>query len=192
MTRLLVRAAFVILGFALAGSPGARADEIRIERAALEPVEEGYAIEADFEFEIKPRLEEALHNGLSLYFLVECEVSRGRWYWFDERVVNRGLRVRLWFHALTRQYRLSTGALSQSFATLGEAQRAISRLRNWQVADRGDLKPDTEYDVYLRMRLDTTQLPKPFQLSVFGDRDWILASGWRRWRYTPPPAERAK
>ena len=181
------------LACALVAAPLARADEIRIDAAAIELGEDGYVINADFDLELKPRHEEALHNGLSLYFLVECELSRPRWYWFDERVVSRTLRLRLSFHALTRQYRLSTGALSQSFATLAEALRAITRLRNWQIAERNDLRVETEYDAYLRMRLDTSQLPKPFQVSVIGDRDWTLDSGWRRWKYTPPPpAERAR
>lgn len=192
MIAILVRLAAVLV-VALVATTSARADDIRIEAAAIDLVEEGYVLNADFEFEIKPRLEEALHNGLSLYFLIECEVSRPRWYWFDERVVNRTLRLRLSFHALTRQYRISSGALSQSFPTLAEAQRSLARLRSWQLAERGELRAETEYDVYLRMRLDTTQLPKPFQLSVFGDRDWILASPWRRWKVVPGPMmERAR
>jgi hypothetical protein len=31
------------------------------------------------------------------------------------------------------------------------------------------------------MRLDVTQLPKPFQLNALTSRDWNLASEWRRW-----------
>jgi hypothetical protein len=31
------------------------------------------------------------------------------------------------------------------------------------------------------MRLDTTQLPKPFQVSALANREWTLASQWKRW-----------
>jgi hypothetical protein len=31
------------------------------------------------------------------------------------------------------------------------------------------------------MRLDTAQLPKPFQVSALANREWNLASGWKRW-----------
>jgi hypothetical protein len=31
------------------------------------------------------------------------------------------------------------------------------------------------------MRLDTAQLPKPFQVSALANREWTLASPWRRW-----------
>ena len=172
----------------LATAGAVRADEIRVERAAIELVDDAYVLSADFEFELRPRLEEALHNGLSLYFVIECDITRPRWYWFDARIAGRTLRLRLWFHALTRQYRLSSGALSQSFATLADAQRALARLRSWRVADRADLSADNEYDLALRMRLDTSQLPKPFQVSVIGDRDWTLTSNRVRWRYVPTNA----
>jgi hypothetical protein len=29
------------------------------------------------------------------------------------------------------------------------------------------------------MRLDTSQLPKPFQINALTNRDWTLASDWR-------------
>ena len=174
------------------GASSARADDIVIESATVEVVDEGFVVNADFEFEINPSLEAALASGLALHFLVECEMSRGRWYWLDERVVNKTQRWRLSYNALTRQYRLSTGALSQSYATLAEATRALSRVRSWTIAERGQLRSDATYDAYLRMRLDVSQLPKPFQVSVFGNRDWNLTSNWRHWRYTPPPsADRA-
>jgi hypothetical protein len=41
------------------------------------------------------------------------------------------------------------------------------------------------YQAGIRMRLDTTQLPKPFQLNAIASRDWTLASDWHRWMITP-------
>jgi hypothetical protein len=29
-------------------------------------------------------------------------------------------------------------------------------------------------------------MPKPFQVSAITNRDWVLASDWQRWRFTPP------
>ena len=39
----------------------------------------------------------------------------------------------------------------------------------------------TDYQAALRMRLDVTQLPKPFQVNALTSREWNLASDWRRW-----------
>jgi hypothetical protein len=183
------RGRLVALLLALAGLLGAmpsRADEIFVARAALEAAEEGYFLAADFELELSSRLEDALSKGVPLFFLVEFEATRPRWYWFDERTATASQTWRLSFHALTRTYRLSSGALTQSFPTLQEAMRALSRVRSWLVADRAQLKPDTRYMAAVRMRLDTTQLPKPFQVSALANRDWTLASNWYRWEITTP------
>ncbi len=33
------------------------------------------------------------------------------------------------------------------------------------------------------MRLDTTQLPKPFQINAIANRDWTLESDWKRFAF---------
>ena len=164
-----------------------RADDIEVANARLTATDEGYALDADFEFNLNPRLEDALAKGVPLFFVIEFEAERPRWYWWNERVVQRTLHVRLSYNALTRQYRVSSGgALAQNFATLAEAQRAVARVRDWLVLERGQTRPDETYLIALRMRLDLTQMPKPFQVSALTNRDWTLASDWKRWRFTPP------
>jgi hypothetical protein len=37
----------------------------------------------------------------------------------------------------------------------------------------------------VRLRLDTSQLPKPFHLTALGSREWNIASEWHRWTVTP-------
>lgn len=175
----------------------AAAAEIDISEPRLTAVEEGYAVSADFAFEFNQRLEEAVTKGVILYFVVDFELTRPRWYWFDEKVVSRSQTYRLSYHALTRQYRLSTGALHQSFESLPEALRMLSRLRNWLVVDKtttekGDKPPPKVGEAYqagLRLRLDINQLPKPFQIAALGNRDWTLASDWKTWQLTLPAAE---
>jgi hypothetical protein len=165
------------------------AAEIEVNKPQLVAGDDGYVLSADFRFELTPRLEEAVTKGLVLYFVADFELSRNRWYWLDERMASRSLTYRLSYHALTRQYRLSTGGLHQSFETLGEALRVLSRLRNWTVIDAGDksVKPGETYQAALRMRLDLTQLPRPFQISALGNKDWNLDSDWKHWQALLPP-----
>lgn len=187
----LWRALFLAGGLLLALMAGAA--EIEVSNPELSAVDEGYTLSADFNFELNQRLEEAVAKGVVLYFVVDFELTRPRWYWFDEKVVSRSQSFRLSYHALTRQYRLSTGALHQSFPTLGEALRVLSRLRNWLVvdkpsdkSDKPQPKPGEAYQAALRLRLDITQLPKPFQISALGNKDWNLASDWKTWQLTLP------
>ena len=166
----------------------ARAEEIEIRNVQLLPVEEGFALNADFAFDFAPRLGEMVANGVPLYFLVEFELTRPRWWWFDEKAAAKRIQLRLSYHALSRHYRLSTGLLQQQFATLDEALHVLRRLRSWLVIDRPAVLADANYDAALRMRLDTTLLPKPFQLSAITSRELTLDSGWRRFVFRPAPA----
>lgn len=166
------------------------AAEIEIANPQITASEDGFVVSADFAFELNERLEEAVSRGVVLYFVTEFEMTRPRWYWLDEKVVSRSQTQRLSYHALTRQYRLSRGGLHQSFDTLSEALRVLSRLRNWLVIDgRGEKAGVQAGDTYmaaLRMRLDINQLPRPFQISALGNRDWSLASDWKVWQATLP------
>jgi hypothetical protein len=164
----------------------ARANDIQIDNAILEVTDEGPAISADFRFDLSTRLEDAIRSGVPLYFVLECEITRSRWYWLDERVATKTTQYRLSYSALTQQYRLSSGALHQNFGTLTEALRVLTSLRGWIIVERSQLRPDNAYDAWLRMRLDATQLPKAFQVAALTNREFSLVSPWRRWRFTIP------
>ncbi len=187
--RLLVT---LLLALVLGWSAPTRASNIDISQVSLEGNDDGYVLDADFEIELNPRLEDAINKGVALYFQVEFELTRKRWYWFDDRI-SRQLMLRLSYHALTRQYRISSGALYQSFSTLTDALRVLSRVRSWQVLERAEVSAGTDYEAGLRMRLDVTQLPKPFQVNALTSREWNLASEWRRWpfRVKAPVTEKA-
>lgn len=162
--------------------------EIEVSNAQLIAVDDGVAVSADFRFELNPRLEEAVTRGVVLYFVLEFEINRPRWYWLDDKLVSRSQVFSLAYHALTRQYRLSTGGLHQSFPTLSGALAVLSRLRNWVILDRGDktLRPGEAVPAALRLRLDLNQLPRPFQITALGNKDWTLASDWKTWNATVP------
>lgn len=143
--------------------------------------EVGATLYAQFSFELPPALEEAVQRGIALYFVVEFELFRNRWYWFDKKLVDETLHYRLSFSPLTRQYRLSRGTLAQPFDTLGDALTALRRVSGWRVINPGVLSTEDDpqdFRARVRMRLDTSQLPKPFQVTALAQSDWHLASDW--------------
>ena len=175
----------LLLVLALIAVPaGAIADVIDARNVKIAQDEDGLKVNADFGFDLSPRLDEALHHGVPLYFVVEFELVRPRWYWFDEKAASEKLVLRLLYHTLSRQYRVSRGALYQNFPSLGEALRTMGTVRDWTVVERDRLKPEEGYIASLRMRLDTTQLPKPFQVTALTNREWTLASDWVRVVFT--------
>ena len=162
----------------------ASAEVVEARNVSVSQVEDALVVNADFTFELSPRLEEALHHGVPLYFTVDFELVRPRWYWFDEKAASDKIHLRLVYHSLSRQYRLSRGPLYRNFATLREAVRTLGTVRDWSPLERERLKADENYVALVRFRLDTSQLPKPFQVTALTNREWNLASDWTRVAFT--------
>jgi hypothetical protein len=146
--------------------------------AELEPNEENYVVNANVQVQLNPTVQEVLNNGIPLYFVIDFELIRPRWYWLDKRMLQRRKEFRLSYNALTQQYRVIAASLSQDFPSLDQALLAMTHLRNWPVADRGALEKSVTYQAGLRLRLDLSQLPKPFQVSARASSEWDLSSEW--------------
>lgn len=179
----LTRTLLAVLCFAVVA---AQAEEVRVRAAALRLAEEGLLLQADFGFKFPPQLAEAVSSGVPLYFLVEFEMTRPRWYWVDERAAAKRLQLRLSYHALSRQYVVSNGPLEQQFATLDEALGVLRHIRNWVVGERIALVSDAQYEAAVRLRLDVSLLPKPIQVSALTSNEWHFESAWKRFAYRSP------
>lgn len=148
-------ALILALAFGLQPAPARAADGIDIVQAHLENAEEGVRLSATYSFELNHGLEDVVSRGIPLYFTTEVEITRPRWYWFDERTINASQTIRISYNVLTRQYHAAIfGGLQQSFPTLDDALSMVRRPNRWVVAERGALKPGAVYNVGLRMRLD--------------------------------------
>jgi hypothetical protein len=182
--RLDLLGVWLALWLALSPAFGAPAQGIDVKRPTVTLAEDHLVLTAQFDIALTPTLEEVLNKGVALYFLLEFELIKPRWYWFNDRVLYLQQEYRLSYNALTRQYRLGVGNLHQNFATLSEALEVMSRVRRRFEIEPGTLRRDT-YIAGLRFRLDTSQLPKPFQLNAIVAREWNVGSDWYRWTVTP-------
>jgi hypothetical protein len=181
--RAAVCALAALLLCSAAGS--AHADVVPVKSAELRLSEGDLVLSADFDVSLTPALEEALEKGISLYFTIEFELSRTRWYWTDEKIGEWSITYRVSYNALTRQYRIASGPLGQQFESLDEVQRFISRVASRPVARAETLQRGAKYEAGVRFKLDVNQLPKPFQVNALASRDWQLASDWYRWTFVP-------
>lgn len=178
----------MLLAAVLLSSFTASAEDIQIKFVELDAIDEGYQFSADFEIVLNPILEKALKKGIVLYFVTDFKLLSPRWYWLDKIVARNKQRDALSYYALTRQYRLSSSALlqKQSFSTLKEALRILSRVRNRPIIALSELKKETEYIAKLHMRLDLSRLPKPFQVEALGSKEWNISSDRMQWKITLP------
>jgi hypothetical protein len=158
------------------------------ELASLRVQREDGEMRLDFATRLTlPRpVEDALRRGVPLYFVAEAALYRPRWYWRDERVARVRRTWRLAYQPLTSAWRVSLGALSQTFATLSEALVAISAAGGWRLADLSSLDQTADHYLQFRYALDTSRLPSPLQISLGGQADWVVQVE----RDFPVPAER--
>ncbi|HEY1611547.1 MAG TPA: DUF4390 domain-containing protein [Paraburkholderia sp.] len=180
----LIWIAFV-MGFGFLGEAApARADTIAVQRASLQADQTGWSLDARFDFDLNSSLEDAVNKGIPLYFTTDFELTRPRWYWFDAQPVSVSQSIRLSFQPLTREYRVSSGGLQLGFSSLDEALAVIKHVTSWHVIDRGQVDPGETYTASVRMQLDVALMPKPFQIDAVNNRDWNLASDWKRFNFT--------
>ena len=179
--RSLILAFFLLLSWPVQTS---WAGSIEASSARLAASDEGYVLTADFSIDLGSALEEILLRGVPLYFQLEVEITRNRWFWLGEHIAGRVYNYRLAYTPLSRQYRLSSGGgLYQDFPRLNDALRVLGRTVALPVAERGALKVGEPYQVALRLSLDRQQLPKPLQLDAIASRDWTMETKVLRWQY---------
>ena len=154
----------------------ARASELSVKNASLTPSLQGYQVNADFDIKLNSTLEEALERGVVLFFVVESRLWRPRWWWFNEPIASVQETRKLSYNSLTRQYRLSAGNLYQNFNALDDAETALAQLRNQTLVESNALNKENRYRASVRLWLDITQLPKPFQVKAVTAMDWKLDS----------------
>lgn len=142
-----------------------------------------YTINALFSIDLNPKLKDALQQGIPLQFVAEFDITGPRWYSWYHAVASGFLshneqRMRLSYHAISRQYRVTRGSLYHAFSKLEEALGDISRVKAWRVLEVDQFNTEAELEGRIRLSLDTAELPKPFQINLIGDQDWNLVSDW--------------
>ena len=172
-TALATAAAAVLAGSIppLAAAP----EHMQLTALDLTRDEDGVYLTYAVDFDLPRAVEDALNRSVPLYFVAEAQVFRDRWYWRDRRVAEA---VRVWrivYQPLTASYRVTFGALSQTYASRTEALSSITRASRWKIAEPGQIEEGSHHYLEFRYRLDTNLLPRPMQIGIAGQPDWQLS-----------------
>lgn len=170
----------LLLGFLAPLAQATTVSEMKLERG-----DGALYLSAAVNFELSAVVEDALLKGIPMFFVVEADVYRDRWYWYDKRVASATRTMRLAYQPLTRRWRLNimsgsievTGlraSLGQNYDNMAEAIQSIQRISHWRIADSTEIDADTRHNVEFSFRLDLSQLPRPFQIGVSGQKDWTI------------------
>jgi Domain of unknown function (DUF4390) len=159
---------------------------VRLIRSAAseDPAKQGWDLQAEFNVTLPSRLAE-LARATPIYFVMDWRMTRPRWYWRDARLAQGQLFWRLSHNPITQQWRMSPASATLnndarfaiSYATLDEALAPLRRIRRDNLIQSDALDAGERYELQARLRLDTTQLPKPFQINAITNQDWAIDSG---------------
>ncbi len=184
MIRRFLLVFWLCLLTALVPAQAQAAEGIELVDASLEATDDGFRLASSFSVELTRSVEDALSRGVPLYFTLQVEISRARWYWFDEVAAKATRRIRLSYNVLTQQYRASIdGSLHRNFNRLDDMLALLRRPGRWLVAEPGSLARGANYTVALQLALDVSELPKPIQVSAMGSDEWRMSSGWHKFTY---------
>ena len=166
---------------------GTAASATELTQLKVNRAEDGIYLSAVVQFDLPPVVEDALSKGIPMFFVVEADIYRDRWYWTNRRVASATRTIRLAFQPLTRRWRVNIvsglinssaglrATFNQNYDTLGEALSAVQRLARWRIADNAEIDADASHKLEFSFRLDLSQLPRPFQIGVAGQRDWNIS-----------------
>ena len=178
--------AFLTCIFLLFFSQTARAAELT--QFSVERAEDGIYLSAVVRFELPAVVEDALLKGIPMFFVAEADIYMNRWYWVDKRVAGATRTIRLAYQPLTRRWRVNIvsglinnsgglrATLNQNYDTLPEALSAVQRLSRWRIADNSEVEADVAHKLEFSFNLDLSQLPRPFQIGVAGQKDWTISA----------------
>jgi len=165
----------------------ANAATVQLTQLKTERTDDAVYLNAAVAFELPHVVEDALLKGIALFFVIEVDIYRNRWYWTDQRVAGAARTIRLAYQPLTRRWRVNIGSgligaslglratFNQNYDTLPEAMSAVQRVARWKVAELADVRSGSDHNLSFSFKLDLSQLPRPFQIGVAGQRDWSIA-----------------
>lgn len=151
----------------------------------LQRADDGVLLTAQLQWTLPNLVVEALINGIPVHFIAEAKLSRERWYWRNEVLMQMQRYWRLSYQPLTRRWRLYAGSvpfdgkglgtsLASSFDSLHDALSAMRRIVRWRIGPASSLPETGEAVLDMAFRIDLSQFPRPLQIGVLGRADWNM------------------
>lgn len=176
-----------------AATPHAAAKGITVTRSEARILPDGrMAVSSRFHTELPEALEDALKQGVPLDFALSYRLEKPTLASYRDKLSQlvgggHSVHYRIAFHPLTGRYRVSVGTFSMEYDSLDTALKGIGAVADWQVLHRKALSGSSADDVraQIRLSLNTTKLPKPFQINAITSDNWQLDSGWQNLTISP-------
>jgi hypothetical protein len=179
-------ATVLVIGAALALAAGGAAARFEIKQS--EPIIRDRVLHVNtrLDLSLNSSIDEALSKGIPIDVAIDVKLVRYRWWWTNELITDVTLNRRLQFHALSRQYLVSSlrgDEPAESFGTLDQALAHLGDLSEFSIilTPKKDIRPKARYLLVLRARLDIEALPVVMRPLAYATPAWRQNTGWTEW-----------
>jgi hypothetical protein len=164
---------------AQAGNGGAAT----IKKAEISVQDNIYILSADITYHLSKNAQEALQNGVPLFWVVRVKISQHRPVLWDKTLVEIAIRYRLQYLALLNMYRVrnENNGLINNFSTLAAAMDLMSKIRGVQLINKAALSHEKLYFAAIKVEFDREALPLPLRPITYLNPQWYLSSDWTVW-----------
>ena len=178
--------ATLLLALALLAAARADAADFSVKSAQSLLNDRVLHVNARFDLPVNPRIEEALNKGIPIDVVIELNMVKHRWWWKNRLITDTVLRRRIQFHALSRQYLVSSVRAddpSESFGSLSQALVQAGTLDDFKIflTAKKEIEVDARYLLALRARLDIEALPMLMRPLAYATPSWRRNTGWTEW-----------
>jgi hypothetical protein len=159
---------------------------ITIRTAAFSLQEQTILLHADIQYALSNEAIEALHNGVTLTFIVDLSINEPRnWLW-DKSLSSISLPYQIKHRTLAETYQISdiTNSIQHNFSSLRAALRALGSLKEiplFAIAIPSESSANASITAYLQIE----SLPLPMRPVAYITPGWYLRSDAFQWSLNP-------
>ncbi len=153
-----------------------------VEMTVQEAIKGNLAFELDLL--LSDELKVALHKGMPLFFTLDVQLKRPRQWWFDQVVYEGSRTLGIRYNMLLREWRISQDEREYREFSLEDALQRITKVDDWVIPFKQTLMDQTVYEGKIRLRLDTSLLARPFQITALNNSSaWSFSSSWKNFNF---------
>lgn len=142
-------------------------------------------IGVDIGLSLGQELQSALNKGMPLFFTLDVKLYKPRKFWFDKLVYEESRTIGIRYNMLLREWRVSQNNTEFKEFSLDDAVRRITRLSNWSINLTEPLDFNVAYEGKIRLRLDSSLLARPFQITALNNSSaWSFSSSWKNFSFS--------
>lgn len=153
-----------------------------VEMTVQEATKGNLAFELDLL--LSDELKVALHKGMPLFFTLDVQLKRPRQWWFDQVVYEGSRTLGIRYNVLLREWRISQDEREYREFSLEDALQRITKVDDWVILFKQSLIDQMVYMGKIRLRLDTSLLARPFQITALNNSSaWSFSSSWKKFNF---------